>query len=226
MSILNNEELWKNTLLVITYDEHGGIYDHVEPPACTPDEFTDPQTGFKFDRLGIRVPTIFVSPWIPEGTVIDRTFDHASIPATVTKRFIGDFAERSPRELAADTFLDVLTLNQPRTDYIGFQAGGGSRCGCSRNARKRAWHATHYQASASKRGKAEAGALAVTAGPRDGYAGGGAYAATFSEDEHRRGEDHNREAGQRVYRAGDVEAPPDYSRGRPLTRSEQSCGRQ
>ena len=41
MSILNNEELWKSTLLLIVYDEHGGIYDHVEPPACTADEFHD-----------------------------------------------------------------------------------------------------------------------------------------------------------------------------------------
>lgn len=124
MSILNNEELWNSTLLLIVYDEHGGMYDHVEPPACTPDEFQDPTTGFKFDRLGIRVPAILVSPWIPKGTVVtDRTFDHASIPATVTKRFIGDYANRSPRELAADTFLDFLTLSEPREDYIAFELG-------------------------------------------------------------------------------------------------------
>jgi hypothetical protein len=121
MSILNNEELWNNTLLLLVYDEHGGIYDHVEPPACTPDEFQDPATGFKFDRLGVRVPAIAISPWIPEGTVIsNRVFDHASIPATVTKHFIGAFAQRSPRESSADTFLDLLSLPAPRTDYIGF----------------------------------------------------------------------------------------------------------
>jgi phospholipase C len=129
MSILNNEELWKSTLLLIVYDEHGGIYDHVEPPACTPDEFQDATTGFKFDHLGIRVPAVLVSPWIPEGTVIGtaddnfRTFDHASIPATVTKQFIGDFASRSPRELSADTFLDILSLPVVRDDYTGFQTG-------------------------------------------------------------------------------------------------------
>jgi phospholipase C len=129
MSILNNEDLWKSTMLLIVYDEHGGIYDHVEPPACTPDEFQDPATGFQFDRLGIRVPAVLVSPWIPEGTVIGtpndnfRKFDHASIPATVTKQFIGDFASRSPRELAADTFLDILSLATVRDDYTGFQTG-------------------------------------------------------------------------------------------------------
>jgi len=124
MSILNNEDLWKSTLLLLVYDEHGGIYDHVEPPACTPDEFQDAATGFAFDRLGVRVPAILISPWIPEGTVVsNRVFDHASIPATVTKHFMGAFTDRSPRETAADTFLDLLSLPVPRTDYVGFAAG-------------------------------------------------------------------------------------------------------
>ena len=130
MSILNNEDLWNSTLLLIVYDEHGGIYDHVPPPSCTQDEFTDAQTGFKFDRLGIRVPAILISPWIPKGRVVPdpavdgaapMVFDHASIPATVTRRFGLDTTHRSPREAAAATFLDFLTLDQPRTDYIGFQ---------------------------------------------------------------------------------------------------------
>jgi phospholipase C len=120
---VNSDKLWKNTALLIVYDEHGGIYDHVDPPACTPDEFTDPQTGFKFDRLGVRVPAVLVSQWVPQGTVVNRVFDHASIPATVTKQFIGDFAQRSPRELAADTFLDLLSLDQPREDIVQFGAG-------------------------------------------------------------------------------------------------------
>lgn len=92
-----------------------------------PDEFEDPTTGFKFDRLGVRVPAVLVSPWIPEGTVIDapRIFDHASIPATVTRHFIGSWDQRSPREKTADTFLDFLTLKKPRTDQILFQVSGG-----------------------------------------------------------------------------------------------------
>jgi phospholipase C len=129
MSIRDNDELWNSTALLLVYDEHGGIYDHVEPPACTPDEFEDPKTGFRFDRLGVRVPAVLISPWIQEGTVINRTFDHASIPASVTKHFIGAFTDRSPRESAADTFLDVLSLPVARTDYVGFRIGkaaGGS----------------------------------------------------------------------------------------------------
>jgi len=127
-AIRQNPDLWESTALLIVYDEHGGIFDHVVPPACTPDEFTasgdNTQTGrpFAFDRLGIRVPAILVSPWVPKATVVDgRVFEHASIPATVTKFFIGDYDQRSPREKAADTFLDLLSLETMRTDSIIFQ---------------------------------------------------------------------------------------------------------
>jgi phospholipase C len=121
-AIRANPALWRSTALLLVYDEHGGIYDHVVPPACTPDEFeasgTATGTGrpFKFDRLGVRVPAVLISPWIPKGTIVDRTFDHASIPATVTKQFLGAFADRSPREKAADTFLDLLTAPTMRPD--------------------------------------------------------------------------------------------------------------
>jgi phospholipase C len=63
---------WNETLLVITYDEHGGFYDHVKTPYVnipSPDGNTGPAPSFfKFDRLGVRVPTIMVSPWIKKGT--------------------------------------------------------------------------------------------------------------------------------------------------------------
>jgi phospholipase C len=72
-----NTELWKRTLLIITYDEHGGFYDHVVPPtAVAPDGHTNPK--FDFKRLGIRVPTILVSPWV-DPQVISETFDHTSL---------------------------------------------------------------------------------------------------------------------------------------------------
>jgi len=132
-AIRDNPSLWRTTALLVVYDEHGGIYDHVVPPACTPDGFSasanDTGTGmeFKFDRLGVRVPAILVSPWVPKGTVVKgpyepggRTFEHASIPATVTKFFLGD-AQRSPREKQADTFLDLLTLDTMRTDAPEFE---------------------------------------------------------------------------------------------------------
>lgn len=123
-TIRQNPDLWKSTAMLLLYDEHGGIYDHVPPPACTPDVFTatPDQTGvpgltFKFDRLGVRVPAVLISPWISKGTVVagpedpanGRVFEHASIPATATKFFLGDYAARSPREQKAETFLDLLS---------------------------------------------------------------------------------------------------------------------
>jgi phospholipase C len=122
-AIRQNPDLWKSTALLIVYDEHGGIYDHVPPPSCPPDGFqaTPDQTGvpgliFKFDRLGVRVPAILISPWVPKSTVVPgfgepggRTFEHASIPATATSFFIGDYADRTDREKKAETFLDLLS---------------------------------------------------------------------------------------------------------------------
>jgi phospholipase C len=131
-AIRTNPALWQSTALLIVYDEHGGLYDHVVPPACMPDGYvakaTDTGTGspFAFDRLGIRVPAILVSPWIPRGTVVPgpedpanaRIFEHASIPATVTSRFLPTYDQgnkRTVREQKAATFLDLLT-DQMRAD--------------------------------------------------------------------------------------------------------------
>jgi hypothetical protein len=82
---------------------------------------------FAFDRLGIRVPAVLISPWVAAGTVIDgRTFEHASIPATVTSFFIGAYDQRTPREKAADTFLDLLSLDTMRQDWTIFNVGGAA----------------------------------------------------------------------------------------------------
>jgi phospholipase C len=121
--------VWMSTALLIVYDQHGGLYDHVSPPTCVPDGFiaqpeaTGTGEDFMFDRLGVRVPAILVSPWIPEGTVIDsRVFEHASIPATVSQLFIDQSEPRTAREAGASTFLDLLSLSSPRTDAITFSA--------------------------------------------------------------------------------------------------------
>ena len=128
MAIRENPALWSSTALLITYDEHGGIYDHVPPPSCMPDGFVaqpkDTRTGqpFHFDRLGVRVPAILVSPYVAKGTVVNGVFEHSSIPATAMKWLLPNFdnTQRSPREAAAPTFLDLLTLDTMRTDTPEF----------------------------------------------------------------------------------------------------------
>jgi phospholipase C len=128
-AIRTNPTLWQNTVLLVVYDEHGGIYDHVVPPTCTPDgktasaDATGTGEPFAFDRLGIRVPAVLISPWIPRGTVVPGTedpanaqiFEHASIPATVTNYFLKGDAKRTQREQKANTFLGLLT-DQMRQD--------------------------------------------------------------------------------------------------------------
>jgi len=68
------------------------------------------------------VPAILISPWVPKGTVVgaDRVFEHASIPATVTKKFIGNYTASTQREQNAQTFLDLLSLDTMRTDTVVF----------------------------------------------------------------------------------------------------------
>jgi len=65
-----------NTLLMINFDEHGGTYDHLPPPSVPSPDPAGPagQYGFTFDRAGIRVPAIAISPWIPERTVINDQY--------------------------------------------------------------------------------------------------------------------------------------------------------
>jgi len=116
---------WENTLLLIVYDEHGGTFDHVFPPSIQPDGITDPDTGFRFDRLGIRVPAIFVSPWIDQGTLIHTQYEHASIPATAATLFIADAGQRNltAREQRANLFTadpDLFTLPTARQDSFYF----------------------------------------------------------------------------------------------------------
>ncbi|CAL9099155.1 unnamed protein product [Musa textilis] len=126
---LRSSPQWNESLLIITYDEHGGFYDHVATPyegVPNPDGIMGPDPFFfKFDRLGVRIPTIMVSPWIKKGTVVSRPhgpsstseFEHSSIPATIKKLFKlkSDFLTK--RDAWAGTFEDIVGhLTSPRTD--------------------------------------------------------------------------------------------------------------
>lgn len=116
---------WSETLLMITYDEHGGTYDHVHPPfgAACPDSKSNPgKEGFTFNRFGVRVPTVLISPWIQAGTVFrsptTTPYDHTSLLATLRDWLAipEDKMLSSARIAGAPTFEHVLTLQQARTD--------------------------------------------------------------------------------------------------------------
>ncbi|KAE8721401.1 Non-specific phospholipase C5 [Hibiscus syriacus] len=105
---------WNEMLLVIAYDEHGGFYDHVPTPTTrvpSPDGIVGPEPYyFKFDRLGVRVPTFFISPWIEPGTF--RAFiDSGNFQKIFDlKEFL------TKRDAWAGTFEGVITRKNPRTD--------------------------------------------------------------------------------------------------------------
>jgi phospholipase C len=100
---------WPNTLLVITFDEHGGCYDHVAPPSATPPGGPYPD-GFQFGRFGVRVPAVIVSPYVAPGSVLRPQgkipFDHTSIIATLRKLF--GFRPLTARDEAAPDLVQVL----------------------------------------------------------------------------------------------------------------------
>ena len=117
---------WNSTLLVITFDEHGGCYDHVPPESgCkSPDGVIIPAnkpggSGFNFERYGVRVPAVLVSPLIEQGTVCDKVFDHTSIIKSVSNRWLKG-QHLTERDKHACDLSDLLTLSQPRTDNPEF----------------------------------------------------------------------------------------------------------
>jgi phospholipase C len=105
---LRQSSYWNKSLLVILWDEHGGIYDHeLPPPAVNPDGKVSIDPPFAFDRLGLRVPAVLVSPLIAKGTVDSTLYDHTSLLATVRELFNLPDA-LTERDRRANTFTALL----------------------------------------------------------------------------------------------------------------------
>jgi arylsulfatase A-like enzyme len=105
-------------LLFILHDEHGGIHDHVAPPATVnPDGKESATPPFDFKRLGLRVPTLIVSPQVDRGTVDSTLYDHTSILATVRDLFnLPD--SLTLRDKQANTVSHNLIQPPPRSDAL------------------------------------------------------------------------------------------------------------
>lgn len=120
-SLIANPDAWENTLFIVLFDEHGGIFDHISPPDAIPPDNNN-QNGFNFDRFGVRTPALFISPRIKQRTVIrsdlDAPFDHTSLAATLLKWKGVDPSlwNMGNRVAAAPTFENVITEEIPRTD--------------------------------------------------------------------------------------------------------------
>lgn len=121
--LIANPKVFEKTLLLIVYDEHGGFYDHVVPPGHPGTPLAEHRVlipsapsseGFRFDRLGPRVPAVVVSPWIERGSQFDTVHDHTSIISTVTT--MTGCSVASPRARAANTLESTLNRASPRRD--------------------------------------------------------------------------------------------------------------
>ena len=116
---IRNSPHWNTSLLIITWDEHGGFYDHVAPPDAIQPGDTAPlskynQYGFTFAQYGVRVPAVIVSPFIPSNLIDHRLYDHSSIPATIEAAY--GLAPLTERDKAANHVLPLLSLTEPRMD--------------------------------------------------------------------------------------------------------------
>ena len=131
-AIWNNPAVRNSTLLVISYDEHGGLFDHLPPPQRVPNPdglnwpgaAGNPDPPFDFTRLGVRVPAVLISPYIKAGTIDSTLHDHTSVIATVSKVFLQNAPVKflTKRDQAANTFEDIFNLDVARTDAVAFAA--------------------------------------------------------------------------------------------------------
>jgi phospholipase C len=116
---IRNSSVWNSSLLIVTWDEHGGYYDHAIPgpavaPGDTSPDSTFNQFGFTFEQYGPRVPAVVVSPLIPRNLIDHRLYDHASIPATVERIF--GLGALTQRDRAANDLTTLASLSSPRAD--------------------------------------------------------------------------------------------------------------
>src|SRR5690348_4936482 len=118
--LTKDPEKWKQTLLIITHDEHGGFFDHVPPlpisaPLAPGSLFSD-----AFQSTAPRAPSIVASPWIPAGSVFKGAMDHTSILQLLSEKFAGtpDYNEevKRRREAGIQSVSQVIgeALSQPR----------------------------------------------------------------------------------------------------------------
>jgi phospholipase C len=116
---IRGSAFWESSLLIITWDEHGGFFDHAIPPdAVAPGDTalnsSHNMNGFTFEKYGPRVPALVISPLIPRNLIDHRLYDHASVPKTLEALF--GLNALTKRDAAANALTSLLTLAAPRND--------------------------------------------------------------------------------------------------------------
>jgi len=118
--LVANPERWARSLLVITYDEHGGFFDHVSPLP------TNPTAGGPYDPFistGVRVPAFLISPWIAPGSVFSQPVDHLAFLQLLARKFgkgsySTDVDNRKINGIALGDLSHILTLSKPRSEIV------------------------------------------------------------------------------------------------------------
>ena len=113
---ITSHKNWENTLFIITYDEHGGFFDHRFPPPAEPLNLSASEENFRFNQFGVRVPAVLISPRIPAGTIFHPSgghVDHTSVIRTLCNRW--NLPTLTLRDAFACDLSEVLT-DTVRTD--------------------------------------------------------------------------------------------------------------
>jgi phospholipase C len=109
---------WPESLMILMYDEHGGFYDHVAPPAAIPPGDSSiaglNRHGFGFDQLGVRIPAVVISPLAERGLIDHTVYEHATITATLSRLFKLDALTN--RDKAAAPLDHLISRGTPRDD--------------------------------------------------------------------------------------------------------------
>jgi len=119
---IRKSPVWEHSMLIITWDEHGGFYDHADSgnpaqavaPGDTTPRSKHNQHGFTFTHFGPRVPAVVISPLVPRNLIDHRIYDHSSIPATIERTF--KLPALTRRDAVANGLNALVTLKTARTD--------------------------------------------------------------------------------------------------------------
>lgn len=111
-----NEKLWATTLLVVAFDEHGGFYDHIQPPSAPAPDYHHEE--YSFLQYGVRVPVVLASPWIGKGKVCSTLFDHTSLLKYMTDLWgLGYLGERTRKAYTFSSILLSAAKRYPDPDH-------------------------------------------------------------------------------------------------------------